>query len=66
MLTDLNNFIKNILTVKSSVLKSDFVRVPNPNSIGPSTGRHLFVTKCNRTSSYAIQPTFPEIALAAR
>jgi hypothetical protein len=65
MLTDLNNFIKNLLTVKSSALKSDLVRVyaSNPKS---STGIHLFVSKCNVTSADAILSAFPKVTLAAR
>ena len=64
-LTDLNNFIKNLLIVKSSAFKSDYVNVhaSNPNNSG--TGIHLFVGKCNITSSEAILPTFPKIALTA-
>ena len=65
MLLVLNNFIKNRSITKSMDNKSDFVngQASKPYKI---TGIHLLMINCKTTSSDAILPISPKIALAER
>ena len=60
-----NNFIKNLLTAKSSECISDLF---NGHASRPynSTGMHLLLTNCKTTSSEADLPTLLNIAFTDR
>jgi len=60
MLLVLNNFIKNLLIVKSKDEDNGNDSKPYSNN-----GMHLLESNCSVTSSEAIVPTLPKIAFAA-
>ena len=64
MLLVLNNFIKNLLIVKSKDASCD---EDKGNDFKPysNNGMHLLESSCSVTSSEAILPTLPKIAFAA-
>ena len=63
MLVVLDNFIRKRTITKSRDDRSDF---SNGQASKPyrRTGIHLLFKSCNTTSSDAIRPTFPNMALA--
>ena len=65
MLLVLNNFIKNLLIVKSKDASCDEDKRNDSKPLYSNNGIHLLESSCSITSSEAILPTLPKIAFAA-
>jgi len=65
MLFVLNNFMKNLFTVKPSDCKSLLDRLHTSKEY-MSIGKHFIFSNCITTSSDAIRSTFPNMPFAAR
>ena len=65
MFTVLNSFIKKRVTAKSRDLVQPYI-MDNTRVRRVTLGKHLVLTKCRITSSDAILPTFPKMALMER